>query len=234
MIIDTPTANGFEHQFQKWIRLKNEKKPVDAKENRLEIGQDPVITVSNEPGCSISAVTPVLAQGLGLDTFDAEIVDLIANNAHLSRRMVETLDEKTRSDLDEWLAEEVFDDEFTSKKYLKGLRTVIFTIAAHGNAIIIGRGAAFLIEPEERLALRFVAPLEDRVKSVMQEQHMAKPDAQEFIANHTRQRRSFVKKHFHADVEDAANYTMAINTAFVNPKAILEIVKIVLSKKEPL
>jgi cytidylate kinase len=233
MITDTVMTNRFEEQFQKWNELKNKNETVDKVESPSKIWERPVITMSCEPGCSIGAITPLFAQGFGLDVFDSDIVDLIAQNANLSRRMVETLDEKTRSDLDEWLAEEVFDDEFTSKTYLQNLRAVIFTIAAHGNAIIVGRGAAFLIQEEDRLSLRFVAPLGQRLKHVMTEQNLSEHESREYIDKIAQRHHLFVKKHFHADVENPVHYNLVFNTALNKPKMIFEIVKTILSGTEP-
>ncbi len=233
MAMHNVTADLFELQFQKWNDLKYQNKTIGKTESRLKICKQPIITISSEPGIDIRTIAPMLAQGFGLDLFDHDIVDRIAKNAHLSTKMVGTLDEKTRSALDDWLAEEIFDDQFTSKNYLQNLRSVVFTIATHRNAVIVGRGAAFLIQPEDRLALRLVAPLEERVKYVMREQSLSELESREYIKRIAQQRHSFVKKYFRADIEDPVNYNMVINTAFYKPKAVFEIVKTVLNRNKP-
>jgi cytidylate kinase len=175
----------------------------------------------------------LLAKELGFDLFGIELVDIIAKNAGLSRQMVATLDEKTLTKLEDWLAEGLSGEQLSSKNYFRNLCTVVFAIGAHGNAVILGRGANFLLKPEDRLAIRLIASLKERVKKVMRKQGISKEKSLKYLEEIRQQRRSFVKKHFNADIGDPANYDMVINTAFNKPKAIIKIIRAALDRKLP-
>ena len=120
-----------EAQFQRWRRRGADKKPKRAK---------PVIAIARQPGCDGEGVAKMLAEAFGLELYDWRLVELIAKDAHVSERVVATLEDKPSSELDDWLAGFVEGHNLSSHKHLQSLRRVLFAIAAHGNAVILGRG----------------------------------------------------------------------------------------------
>jgi cytidylate kinase len=233
MNLQSKLAQLAELQFKKWGSSESQKKALGETGDDLQAWERPVIAVSREPGCGGGLIAQMLAKELGFDLFGIELVDIIANNARLSREMVATLDEKTQTELEDLLAEGLSEEQFSSKNYYRNLCTVVFAIGAHGNAVILGRGATFLLQPEDRLAVRLIAPLGMRVKKVMRKQNLSEEKSLEYFEEIRQQRRSFVKKHFNADIEDPANYDMVINTAFNKPKAIVKIIRAALDRKTP-
>jgi cytidylate kinase len=112
-----------------------------------------------------------------------------------------------------------------------GLKKVIFSIAAHGNAILLGRGGNFLLPMENRIGLRLVAPLEVRLKNIMAALKLSGDSARDHITKVEQERREFVKQCFKADIEDPIHYHLTINTAAVKPETILELVKAMIRAK---
>ncbi len=206
-----------EGQFQAWSR-----QDVEHQNNRT----GPVIAISREPGCGGKRIAQTIADALGLTLFDSNIIEQIATNAHVSEQVVATLDENVRTELDDWLSSLASGPGFSSEQYMQCLRSVLFTIATHGNAVILGRGANFLLPPEKKtLGLCLVAPLDVRVKNIAHELQLTPEDARKYIARKERERRVLVKQMSHADIADAANYHLVINTAMVAPETIVQIVK---------
>jgi cytidylate kinase len=199
-------------QFYAW-RLKKKELPR------------PVITITRQPGCDDESIAQRLANELGLVLYNREIVEEIANNAHVSEQVVSTLDEKDRSGLDEWLAEFKGNRNLSSYRYIECLRKVIFTVAAHGNAVILGRGGNFLLSPDKKLGLCLVAPLDVRVRNTIEKLGLSEKQAREHIAKMEGEHRLFIRKHFDADIKDTTHYHITINTALVKPEIIVEIVK---------
>jgi cytidylate kinase len=192
----------------------------------------PVITISRQPGCDDDeSIAQRLAKELGLALYSWEIVEQIAQNAHVTEQVVSTLDEKSQSMLNDWLAEFKGNRKLSSYRYVECLRKVIFTIAAHGNAVILGRGGNFLLPHDKKLGLCLVAPLDVRVRNTIQKLGLSEKQAREHIANIEREHRLFVKKHFFADIRDVTHYHITINTALVPPEIIVEIVKVIIKAK---
>ena len=84
-----------EEQIKRWQsnRKRKYKKPIR-----------PVITISRLPGCGAWEIAEQISTDLEIDFFDSEIVDKIAENAEVNRRVVETLDEQDNSIVLEWLS----------------------------------------------------------------------------------------------------------------------------------
>jgi cytidylate kinase len=188
----------------------------------------PVITVSRQTGCGAEAIVQRIAKELGLTLYNWEIVEQIAKDAHVSAQVVATLDEKNQSALNDWLASFEGDRGLSSYQYWECLRKIVFAIAAHGNAVILGRAGNFLLPPGKRIGLCLVAPLDVRVKNVIEKLGLSEQQAREHIARTEQEHELFVREHFLTNIKDAAHYHVTINTALVKPETIVGIVKVML------
>jgi cytidylate kinase len=203
------------------VRLKTWNDPVKSKKDKL----GPVLSISRETGSGGIRIAQMLADQLGMVVYDKEIVEQIAKVTQVSEQLVMTLDEKYRSELENWITMTQNEHGISSDSYLAGLRKVLFSIAAHGNAILLGRGGNFLLPVAKRIGLRLVAPLDTRIKNIMVDMKLSEESARKHIARGDEEKRSFVKHSFKVNIEDPVHYHLTINTATVKPEMILEIVK---------
>ena len=100
-----------EEQIKKWESMRpeeREKKPYT-----------PIITVCREPGSGGRIVAKRIAEQLGLEFFDREIIQEMAENTHVTLRLLETLDEKGLTVLDDWIATLVFKRHLWPNSILK-------------------------------------------------------------------------------------------------------------------
>ena len=215
-----------ELQIAQWEFVKSNKAFNSEPPRNSKFRERPVITISREPGCGGARIAKIIAQQFELQLFGSELVHLIAQSTHLSSKLIATLDEKTQSWFEDSLAESMGIGEgyLSLNSYLTNLKKVIFTIAGHGNAVILGRGASFLIEEENRLAIQLVAPFNARVHTVMLKKGFSEERAKEYISSKEKQQRLFIKQHFHADFKDPANYDIVVNTAAIKESDLIAMV----------
>ena len=206
-----------EEQAKKWQIMK-------AKEKK-EAVVFPVITISREPGSGGRIVATVLAEKLGLDLFHQEIINEMAESAQVSSRILETLDEKGLSVLEEWITSLVDNRHLWPDQYLRHLMKVIGTIGKHGSAVIVGRGANFVLPPEERIRVRIVAPLDVRVENVSRNFGVSAEAAKLRIIRTESERRAFIRKYFNADITDPINYDLVLNTGTLSIAAAADAIK---------
>lgn len=194
--------NIIEKQIRKWEieQRKKYKNPIR-----------PVITLSRLPGALGGDLARKIASDLQIDVYDQEIVEEIANNANVSRKIVESLDEQDRSVLDDWIRA-LGEDHMWSYEYLGELSRVICAIGTHGYSIIIGRGASYILPKEVSLRVLVVAPLEIRINNVMRKYGVADNEARRNVMRAEAERKAFIRKYFQADLTDPANYDVVINT----------------------
>jgi len=183
--------------------------------SRQEIKEEktlPVITLSREPGSGGKLVAKAVADELGLDIFHHDIIDTMAADADTSSRIIRTLDERGVSMLEDWVSAAINDRYLWPDEYAQVMMRVIGTIGRHGKAIIVGRGANFVLPPENRFRVRILAPLELRVNRVAETFGVARKEAKKRVLRTESDRRAFVRKYFHSDIRDPNNYDMILNT----------------------
>jgi len=197
-----------EEQVRKWQFSKTEPK--------AETVFRPIVTISREPGSGGNVIGERLARRLDLDLFHQEMIHAMAKSAKVSSRLLETLDERGLSVLDDWMAYMVDARHMWPDQYMKHLMKVIGAIGRHGGAVLIGRGANFILPPEERLSVLVVAPREIRIQRVAEHYGVLPEDAEKRIENRLKKRSSFVRKNFAKNIADPVYYDLTINTGFMS------------------
>ena len=181
----------------------------------------PVITISSEPGSGGRIIARGLARRLSIDLFDRDIIKEIAESAHISSAVIETMEKVRLSGIKDFISSLVNDRYLWPGVYLDHLMKVVAAIASHGSAVIVGRGANFLIPPEDRLSIRVIAPLDNRVRNVAKEFGVTREEAKRRVINRESRRSAFIRQSFNADVADPRNYELVINTKILSIDAAL-------------
>jgi cytidylate kinase len=183
-----------------------------------------VITLSREPGSGGRLVAAGIAEALTYDVFHQEVLHEMAKSADVNHRLMATLDEKGLSVLDEWIASLVDSRHLWPDRYLQHLMRVVGAIGEHGGAVLVGRGANFILPPEVRFRVRVISPREDRIRHVAREFGVSEETARRRVLKTESDRKAFIRKYFHADISDPANYDLLINTAAVGINAAVSAV----------
>ena len=173
----------------------------------------PVITVSSQPGSGGRVLARELASKFSFDLFDRDIIKAIAERAHISDAVIESMEKTRMSGIQDFISSLVNDRYLWPGVYLDHLMKVVAAIASHGNAVIVGRGANFLIPKKDRLSIRVLASLEIRVTHVVKAYGVPYEEAKRRVINRENKRAAFIRKSFNADVADPINYDLIINTS---------------------
>lgn len=171
-----------------------------------------MVTISREPGSGGKLIAKGIAECLQYDLFHQEMIHEMALSAKVSARVLESLDEKGLSMLEDWIAAVVNQQHLWPDEYLQHLLKVVMTIGRHGNAVLVGRGANFILPSETTLRIRVIAPTAFRAKMVAEEFDLSVKDAERRILNTESDRRAFVRKYFHKEISEPIHYDLVINT----------------------
>jgi len=208
-----------EEQLAKWKSETTERKAVKAK-------PAPVITISREPGTGGSEIARKLAQELKMDLVGAQIIQKIAESADISTKIIESLDEKQITRRDDWLSSLFESRHLWVDDYLRHLTKVIGTFGKQGNFIIVGRGAQYILPPEDTFRLRFIADMEVKIRNVMRDFGSSREDAAKYVIKTDSDRLAYLRKYFNADVTNPSDYDMVINTGRLGIDGAVEAVKV--------
>lgn len=202
-------------QLKKWERayLQDEAKA----EARI-----PVITVAMQPGSGGSVIAQKIAERLGFSYFNRGIVEEISKSAKIRSTVVNTLEKERLSGVNDFISSLIEEQYIHPDTYLRHLLEVISTIGKHGRAVIVGRGANFILPPEDIFSVRVIAPMEDRIRNVAVEYRVTAEAAKRRIIRRDSRRKAFVRQSFHVDISDPIHYEMTVNTGKISINAALE------------
>lgn len=184
-----------------------------------------VITISREPGSGGSEIARRLATALEMDLIGAQIIQKIAESANMSAKVIASLDEKEVTRRDNWLDSLFETRHLWLDQYLYHLTKVIGTIGRQGNVIIVGRGAQYILPPDDTFRVRLIAPMEIRIQNVMKDFGSSREESEKYIIKTDSDRRAYLRKYFNADVTDPSDYDMVINTGKFGIDFTVEIIK---------
>lgn len=172
-----------------------------------------LVTVSREPGSGGKLIAQGIAECLNFDLFHQEVIHEMAQSAKVSTRVVESLDEKGLSMLEDWISAVVHRRHLWPDEYLQHLLKVVSTIGEHGRAVLVGRGANFILPNAETFRLRFIAPRAFRAQKVAEDFDISIKAAEIRILKTESERLAFIRKYFHADIAAPLNYDLVLNTS---------------------
>ena len=221
-----------ESLFNQFVTEQIEKM-TRARKQRLEGKKTfaPVITVSIQPGSGGRIIAERLAERLGFDFFNREIIQEVAESVKISPEVIEKIEKERLSGVEDLIASFVRDRYLWPGMYLEHLEKIVHAIGDTGKAVIVGRGANFILPSEKRFSIRILAPLDVRVKNIVAAYDVPEAAATSRIKNRQERRAAFIRKSFNADVEDPLHYDLVINTGDVHIDEAVDVVCMFMSRK---
>jgi cytidylate kinase len=195
-------ARRFEHGLQ-------------ARRQQPSILPPRVITLSRQLGSGERSIIGILTERLRWPVWDREILDVMASQSQVGyqARMFEALDEKTQSRIVD-MADSILGsvDEHVHLYLL----TKAILIIGQQDGVVLGRGANLLLP--HALKIYIVAPVESRVKRVMQREELGEAAARKRVADDDRFRETFLQDmarrlgRRRSPIERETEYDLVINT----------------------
>ena len=190
-----------------------------------------VITIEREYGCGAASIAAQLAEHLGWKLWDHLLTEEIARLANVKCAAVMRCDERMESRLHRFakafwrgsyernsaaLGSQVFDTDCM----MSMMQEIMDKIGREGNAVIVGRGAPYLLrENPEAFHVFLYAPRSEKIRRLMAEGH-SREDAAEQVDTVDRERMAYVKHYFNADWPTRSLYHLMVNTAVGNEPVI--------------
>lgn len=175
----------------------------------------PLITISREFGALGGALAEKLGVTTGFEVWDRELLGAIAEDMDSDQKMLETLDERRKQDVED-VVSSFISDIHTNVNYFRSLIRVVKTIEEHGRGIIVGRGGNYICQKQENLNIRLVRPFKSRVKHIAEKHKIPESEARDLIRKKDEEREEFVQRFLYKDLTTASDYDLIINTDTFN------------------
>ena len=216
-------------------RISEEK---TAKKNTSVSG--PVITISREVGCNGLKLARLIAARLNTYKPNAdwrvlskEVFYESARELHMDPEKIQ----KTFKQSDKYTFEEIL-KAFQNKNYkserkiVNTVSDVILSFATDGYCIIVGRAAHIIARNiKNALHIRLVAPVEYRIKNIMQNNQLNREQAIDFIHRIENERIAFRRMISDDDVKSDL-FDLCINRAMFNDEEIVDFIEYAVNKKK--
>jgi cytidylate kinase len=169
-----------------------------------------VITVTREYGAGGYEVAHALAEALGWELLDRQLLHRAAALEHLPDAELERLDEKAVSLIDRFRLNP------PHQKYIHGLREAALEAAARGNVVLVGRGTGHLLADRANVIhLRLVAPREWRARRMAQRESWSLEQAVARCTAEDQTRDRFTRYFFGDAPFQPGQYHLTFNTSRV-------------------
>lgn len=184
----------------------------------------PYISISREAGAGGEELAQLLGHELGWEVLDKELVDKVAEHFRLSRPMLDLVDETKSTWVQDVLGPWVDPKLISHERYVVDLGRVIVSAARQGRAIFVGRGAHFILPPDAGLSVRLIASEKFRVERMAMILDSTPEQARRYVTDVDHDRREFVKRFFHRDVNDPHLYDLVINVERLGLPAAADVI----------
>lgn len=172
-----------------------------------------LITVAREYGAGAARISGRVAAELGLQLWDYEIISHLARKADTDLGVIRDIDERHRDLLDDVIATSLHGARITGSRYRALLTRTIAELAERGGAVIVGRGANFLVRAEDALRVRIVCPLRERIDRYARRAQVEWVRAERIVRTKDEERERFVRQLCGETSADPGAYDLTLNTA---------------------
>jgi cytidylate kinase len=195
-----------------------------AANDRIKEAFPRIVTLSREFGAGGARIAGRVAAELGFQLWDQELVSHVARKAELDVQLAREADERGRDLLEGMLAAALPGQRLSGSKFRSLLTRTVEELAERGGAVIVGRGANFLVPPEKALRVRVVCPLQKRVDRYAQASRLDAEQAERYVVGKDRERERFVLQLCGEQSADALHYDLVVNTVDLSEAAAAQLI----------
>lgn len=182
------------------------------------------IAISREAGSRGGTIAQRAGEKLGWEVYSQEMLEYGSQNPSLRQDLRVKLAPEAQKWIDDNLQRLLEDRDLRPYPTIVELAHLVITLAAHGNVILLGRGAGFLLPQATSLHVRLVAPLSDRIAYMSQWLRLTEEEAAEQVRQRDHRRTDYLATHFHRKPNDVHLYDMLLNTSMLGEDGCADII----------
>ena len=201
--------------FPESVSAENEN---EAKEQTAGTYGKNVIAIGRQFGSGGHDIGKVLAEKLGYDFYDAEIIQMTAGTTGYTPEFVKKNEEIMTNSLLYDLVNQMYlnidrQDEAPKDKIFEAECQVVRNLAKKGNCVIVGRCADYVLRNSGNcLKVFFSAPLVSRIRRVAQRQNISEGEAKATVQKNEKLRADNYRYYTHRIWGAVGNFDLSLNT----------------------
>ena len=201
--------------FPESVSAENEN---EAKEQTAGTYGKNVIAIGRQFGSGGHDIGKALAEKLGYDFYDAEIIQMTAGTTGYTPEFIKKNEEIMTNSLLYDLVNQMYlntdrQDEAPKDKIFEAECQVVRNLAKKGNCVIVGRCADYVLRNSENcLKVFFSAPLASRIRRVAQRQNISEREAKATVQKNEKLRADNYRYYTRRMWGAAGNFDLSLNT----------------------
>ena len=201
--------------FPESVSAENEN---EAKEQTAGTYGKNVIAIGRQFGSGGHDIGKILAEKLGYDFYDAEIIQMTAGTTGYTLEFIKKNEEIMTNSLIYDLVNQMYlnadmQDEAPKDKIFEAECQVVRNLAKKGNCVIVGRCADYVLRNSENcLKVFFSAPLMSRIRRVAQRQNISEGEAKATVQKNEKLRADNYRYYTRRMWGAAGNFDLSLNT----------------------
>lgn len=207
---------------------QGDREPIGKTEAPLRL----TVAISREAGARGGSIAQMVGKRLGWQVYTQDLLEFLGgNDAARSTVLSEAPKEAT-----EWAQgqlERVRKEKIVNHGVDLGeLPRLIFTLAARGGVVLVGRGAGFLLPRQSTLHIRVAAPIEDRIAYMAQWLRLTRHDAAQQVHERDEKRAEYLVKSFNRRASNMYDYDMVLNSFLLGDEICADLIVAAVHGKE--
>jgi cytidylate kinase len=182
------------------------------------------VAVSREAGARGGTIAAAAGRLLGWQVYTQEMLDFLARDEATRQDLLADVPASARLWAEGELSRLTRGRELAPASDTVAVARLILILAARGDAVLVGRGAGFLLPAASTVNVRVVAPLAQRVAYVSQWMRLTEPEAAAEVRARDRKRAELLTALTDGDPNDPTAYDLLLNSARLGVEACAELI----------
>lgn len=170
------------------------------------------VAIARQAGGRAHDIARAVGERLGWQVYDPESLDHLANDPLARDELLADLPPGAIEWADIRLGMLLSQRKLVESSLAAETARLLFALGARGEAVVIGRGAGYVLPPETTLHVRIVSPREERIALLADWMRLPPAEAEQQIHARDGARNKLLTEFLDGDPEDPLRFDMVLNS----------------------
>jgi cytidylate kinase len=182
------------------------------------------VAISREFGARGGSIARKLGELLGWQIYDQETIDYLVQDEAAREQLIAELPATARNWANVHIEILEHERNLSPDSDTSILIRLLLTIAARGDAVVVGRGAGYLLPTQTTLHVRVMAPMESRVAYIAQKLRLSLDEAADEVQARDQMRTKFVTRILGRDPAGSTDFDVVVNSSRLGIEAAAQFI----------
>jgi len=231
---DSPQARTSDGGWLGWLKhlLPGNHRARSAEANEPQ-ARFTTVWISREAGAGADIVARQVAARLNWRVYNQEFVEIISRRMQVAEDMIKSLDELAPGMIQDWILPLREQHYAPQETYMDHLEHLIQEVGHVGEAVLVGRGAGFLLPADRTLRVRIIAPEPNRAARIADRMGVTHRTARRMARDLDRRRNQFDWSIHRKNSADPHNYHMTLDTVALGLPMCVDLITLAIVRGLP-